>query len=719
MKENTHKKALFTKYLIGAISLLVTTILVSRSGAQSQQIPSVGEIADQEITAQIDFSYVDKQATDALKEEEARKVLPIYCLDQSVKENATKRIDELFSAITNKKIDTWLDNDITVKTLMQTSNPEQVKANILKLCTELLDKGIITSFDRIKMISSGKDTVLLRNLQTQDITEMGIDKFIVEDKLEPILEDRLKAMYPFNRPFRQAMEDVVLRLMKPNIVYDSNEVERRKEVARQSTSPIYREIKKGQIILRRGDPVTEIHRQMLEAHREELNRVLKGFNRWWNILGSGLLVFIFFFILVQYLDYHHPQIFSSNKRLLLLSIIIISILGITRLSSYIPVNPEKPFFQYFIMVPASAVLIAVLMDKELAIISSMLTSVLATVIVKGNLPYTVVVLFGSIVGVQTTKRLLHRWEFIRAGVFIGLAHILAIIMVILLKFYSLELYSWKTIAYQLAGGGTSGIACAIFVSICLPILEHSFDITTDIRLLELSDLDHPLLKKMITEAPGTYHHSIVVSNMAEDAASSIGANPLLAKVGGYFHDIGKTTKPEYFVENVWFAEESRHEKLQPTMSNLVITAHVKDGVQLAQRYKLPKIIIDIITQHHGTSLVYYFYKQAEKIYEKEGSEIMETDFRYPGPKPQTKEAGIILLADATEAASHTLVKPTPGKIESLVKEILDEKIKDGQLDECGLTMKDINMIRDRFTNILTGILHKRIEYPKEDEDKHK
>lgn len=722
-KESITSKDLAVKYTIGIISLLCAIILVYRGRYETQPILSVGEIAPQKIDAQTDFSYPDKPATKALEEQEVQSVPAIYYLDPSIKEDALKKVDELFSAITQKeesgnikqKIE-WLDSDVAVKTLLQTQNLEQAKQNTIKLCAEILDKGLITSSMKIKIISSGKDMVSLRNPATQNVTEINVDKFIVDDELDSILAARIKGMHPFDRPLRQAIQEILLKVIKPNLVYDSKEVERQRDVAKQKVEPIYVNVKKGQTIIRQGDPVTETHRIMLEAQAGELNKTITGFSQWRYLFGTALLMGILFFIMVTYLHYHQPEIFSCNKRLFLLSVIIISTILLTRLLIYIPINESKPIWQYFMLVPISAMLIAIMMDKELAIISSMIMSVLATVIAKQSLPYTVVVLFGSIVALQTTTGVLHRWEFIKAGVLIGIANMLAIVMLNLLKLYSQELLPWKIIGYQAIGGFISGLSCAVLVSICLPLLEQVFNITTDIRLLELSDLNHPLLKMMITEAPGTYHHSIVVSNMAEDAAAAIGANSLLAKVGGYFHDIGKITKPEYFAENAWFEEESRHEKLLPTMSNIVISAHVKDGTQLAQKYRLPEAVVDIISEHHGTSLVYFFYKQAEKVLSKEGTSLSEADFRYPGPKPHTKESGIILLADAIEAASKTLVKPSPNKIEELVKDISNEKISDGQLDECGLTLKDINIIRERFTHIMTGILHRRVEYPDKNED---
>src|SRR5947209_103213 len=270
----------------------------------------------------------------------------------------------------------------------------------------------------------------------------------------------------------------------------------------------------------------------------------------------------------------------------------------------------------------------------------------------------------------------------------------------------------------------NGIVIATIIGGILPILEHLFRITTDISWLEASDLNHPLLRRMTIEAPGTYHHSLVVANLAEAAAESIGANATLCRVCSYFHDVGKLVKPEYFTENMNF-ERNPHDDLAPTMSALIIIAHVKEGVDLALKHRLNHRIIDIIQEHHGTSLVYYFYQRALQQQEdaRAGGKIMnmraedipevrEESFRYPGPKPQSKESAIVSLADIVESASRSLSKPTPQKIEQLVNELIEERVADGQLDECELTLGELRVIAERFRFTLVPMMHSRIAYPK-------
>ena len=256
-------------------------------------------------------------------------------------------------------------------------------------------------------------------------------------------------------------------------------------------------------------------------------------------------------------------------------------------------------------------------------------------------------------------------------------------------------------------GLLNGLICSISAIGLLPYFESVFGITSAIRLLELTNPNHPLLRRLLMETPGTYHHSIMVGNLAEAAADAVGADGLLARVGATFHDIGKVKRPIFFVENQLGADNP-HDKIAPSLSTLIITAHVKDGLELAKEHKLPPVITSFITEHHGTDLVKYFYHRALET--NEGT-VKESDFRYPGPKPQTKETAIVSLADAVEAAVRSLSKPTPGKIEGLVRKIIRDRLDDGQLDESDLTFKDLNKIADAFSKVLIGIFHGRVEYP--------
>ena len=348
---------------------------------------------------------------------------------------------------------------------------------------------------------------------------------------------------------------------------------------------------------------------------------------------------------------------------------------------------------------------------------------------KIDAPLLVTSLISGFTAVYLTLQVRRRSKLIRAGLGVGLAIWLLSLTFGLIGPISLfppMANDWGVIGLQSALAVGNGIVTATVVGGVLPILEHLFQITTDISWLEASDLNHPLLRRMTIEAPGTYHHSLVVANLAEAAAEAIGANATLCRVCSYFHDVGKLVKPEYFTENMNF-ERNPHDDLAPTMSALIIIAHVKEGVDLALKHKLNQRIIDIIQEHHGTSLVYYFYQRAlqqqedaraggkiTNIREEDIPEVSEESFRYSGPKPQTKESAIVSLADMVESASRSLEKPTPQKIEQLVNELIEERIADRQLDECDLTLGDLTIIADRFRFTLMTMLHSRIAYPRQE-----
>jgi len=339
----------------------------------------------------------------------------------------------------------------------------------------------------------------------------------------------------------------------------------------------------------------------------------------------------------------------------------------------------------------------------------------------------VISLISGFTAVYLTLQVRRRGQLIRAGVGVGLAIWLSSLsfgMIGPINLFPPMDNDWGMVGLQSALTLGNGIITAMIVGGALPMLEHLFQITTDVSWLELSDLNHPLLRRMTIEAPGTYHHSLVVANLAEAAAEKIGANATLCRVCSYFHDVGKLVKPEYFTENMNF-ERNPHDDLAPSMSALIIIAHVKEGVDLALKNKLNQRIIDIIQEHHGTSLVYYFYQRAIQqqedaraggkimnIREEDIPEVQEESFRYSGPKPQTKESAIVSLADIVESASRSLEKPTPQKVEQLVNELIEERIADGQLDECDLTLGELRVIAKRFRFTLMTMLHTRIAYPK-------
>lgn len=427
-------------------------------------------------------------------------------------------------------------------------------------------------------------------------------------------------------------------------------------------------------------------------------------------IGGVLLAFVLVLILYRDIMRYKPSFVNNYNLLILLSLMIVSTLLIGRAFDYILENFSKGIgfvstetARYGIPIATGAMLVALLFDFHTAITFSFTISLL-TGYWLSDATYPIYTFVGSLTAAFSVIRCKKRSALLRGGLYVVIANMIIVVALLISRG---ELFTTQALTVVLFSV-FSGITVSALVSFLLPFLEYAFKVTTDISLLELLDLNQPVMKMLMINAPGTYHHSVIVGNLVEAAAEAVGVNPLLGRVSSYYHDIGKIRMPDYFVENQGGAA-SRHDKLTPHMSSMIITSHLKEGVELAKQYKLPQTVIDIIQQHHGTALITYFYQKAK---EAEGEDSpAEDEYKYPGPKPQTRVAALVMLADAVEAASRVLHDPTPARIAALVDKIINHIFLDGQLDECELTLKDISEIKKRFSYILTGIFHKRIDYP--------
>ncbi|MCE5194934.1 MAG: HDIG domain-containing protein [Nitrospiraceae bacterium] len=424
------------------------------------------------------------------------------------------------------------------------------------------------------------------------------------------------------------------------------------------------------------------------------------------VLITGILLVIFYRDIMRY----KPVYLKNYRMLVLLGIMIVITLLFGRFFGYVLENLAKGSesipagsYVYGIPIAAGAMLVALLFDFHTAIFFSFIVSLLSGVWLNDAV-YPIYSFVGSLTAAFSVIRCKRRTAILKGGAYVSVVNAVTAIILMLLSGNFLTEMSAASIGFALI----SGISVIAIVSVMLPIFEYMFKVTTDISLLELLDLEQPLMKSMMVEAPGTYHHSVIVGNLVDSTAEAIGVNPLLARVSAYYHDIGKIKMPEYFIENQGISL-NKHDNLTPHMSSMIITSHVKEGVELGKEYKLPEPIIDIIQQHHGTSLMTYFYQKAKDVKGEEDSAADE--YKYPGPKPQTRVAALVMMADAVEAASRVIIEPTPAKISALVEKIINHMLLEGQLDECDLTLKDLALIKSRFTHTLAGILHKRVDYP--------
>jgi len=430
-----------------------------------------------------------------------------------------------------------------------------------------------------------------------------------------------------------------------------------------------------------------------------------------SILGVFLLVAFLLGALSTYVWALQPKEVRRPRNLALLGTVLLLVLVLNRYGLVIITSLHQSFpdiplsaLRAALPVPLGGVLLTILLNARLAFAGSLVLTILTGIMLAAPIDYFLFSFVGSLAGVFSLARHRGRTAFFRAGGMLGLAGAYTVLA------FALVGGDFAPLASEIVGALVNGGLVAVLAAGLLPLLEHSFGRTTDFTLLELSNLNEPMLRYVALIAPGTHHHSMMVGTLAGGAAEAVGANALLCRVGSYYHDIGKTRYPGYFIENNAEAT-ARHGRLAPSLSRAIVMSHVKEGIEMARAYGLPEVLVDLIPQHHGTRLVTFFYQRAKETADPELQEVKEEDYRYPGPKPQTREAAILMLADAVEAAARTLTDPTPARIRGAVQKLINGIFVDAQLDECDLTLRDLHRIANSFARILAGVFHHRVDYP--------
>ena len=484
--------------------------------------------------------------------------------------------------------------------------------------------------------------------------------------------------------------EVGVAVVRPTLEVDEARTAERRQSAADLVPPVRTRVQRGQSILRKGDVITPTHLAMLSAVGVYPPRVT-----WAAVGGVAAVVALLLFVTAIYLWQVQPEIWAADRDLVLWGVVVVGTIFVSQAVDAPRFNP------YLMPAAAGSMLIGILMRPRLAMFSSAVLALLVG-LASGRIFAPVVVAFtGGLVGVFATRQIHRRSDFGMAGLLVGLTSAAASLAAGLVDGLALPEIAGRA-AWAMGNGLLSGI---ITIGV-LPFLEQLFGLVTPIKLLELANPAHPLLRRLQLEAPGTYHHSIMVGNLAAAAAEAVGADALLVRVGTYYHDIGKLRRPAFFVENQ-MGIDNPHEKMTPSLSALTVGAHVRDGLDLARESRLPEAIAAFIPQHHGTALMAYFFHQALE----RGDALDEGAFRYEGPKPQTRETAIVMLADAVEATVRSLTRPTPDRVDEVVRRLIREKLEDGQLDESPLTFRDLDKIAAAFVRIQTGMLHPRLEYP--------
>jgi len=684
-----------TQKVLGILLFFSITILIVFSSFSPKQVMlKVDEVAREDIQSKINAVVIDEKQTEELRKQAAERVQKVYQEDKYALANTTNDINSFFSTV-NEILAAEGEHDTQLQELVESTNALRDEAN-LQLHSPTLAQYIINA--------RPEDLELIRQAALSVVQNL-LSKPVTEEALPDIYQQahaQVDSM-GYSRTARDIIKLVAINSLRPNLIYNAEATDQAIQEATEAVQPVQKNIKAGEIIVRAGDRVTAEQISILEQLGIQRTQSYTS-----TLVGAGIFVLLSFWLVIQFLRRYYQDILKDDRLMLLIGLIFIIILLLTRFLTMIKIsnNAEiNALVGYLAPVAAGSMLIAILLDNRLAHFLTLIVALYVGLLTEGNqLFYGITAFVGGTVGVFQVYRLSQTSDLAKSGLYIALANIVTILTLSMIGGSS----SWNTILVGIVIGAVNGILSAILMIGALPFLESAFSITSMIKLLELSNPNHSLLKRLLLEAPGTYHHSLMVGNLAEASAEAVGANPLLVRVGAYYHDIGKLKRPEYFVENQR-GFDNPHEKIAPALSALIITSHVKDGVELAREARLPDVVIDFIAQHHGTSLTKYFYSRA--LEEDRDGSISPDSFRYEGPKPQTKEVALVMLADSVEAAIRSLQEPTEAKIRDMVKKIIKDKLNDGQLEACDLTFKDLDTITQSFCTILEGVYHKRIEYP--------
>jgi cyclic-di-AMP phosphodiesterase PgpH len=704
------------------VLLLLTALFLTLLIIPSPQFLSVnyreGDIATSDIRASQDYLIEDLLLTEK-KRSEAEAAAPyVYSLDPNANLEIVRRFEQAFELIHDKgkegavartAVAELLGVEVSEQEFAALARVKQERALISDLGRQIAPfyrQRIVA--DLAKFNANRKHGILVIDPGTKQEVAGGDYSAAID------LAGARRAFAALPLSLGAAPRDLAIlkgiaqRMLSPNLSFDRDASDDKKGEARAAVRPVLFKMKRGEMIVRVGERVSSEQALKLEKiyKSKSLTPVVTG-------IGVFGLVLVLCYSPYRFARKNIRKFNPSNKDILLLSLLTVANFAALKIIFAVSTAlgglfPSIDTASYFYLFPfaASVIIVRIILNSEVALVYCAVCAPLIGIMMNNSLQVVIYVLLGGIVGAHGVRQCKERGTIYSAGLKVSVVN-----MAVALCFhvYGETPFSLQAV-YCVAFAFCGGMLNAVFVSGTVPLVESLFQYTTDVKLLELANLNSPLLRELMIRAPGTYHHSVLVGNMVEAGAEAINANPLLARVAAYYHDVGKLKKPLYFIENIRDGE-NRHDKLSPSMSALILISHMKEGVELAREYRIGLPIIEIIRQSHGTSLISFFYLKAKGLEVPGSPPVDERDFRYPGPKPQTREAGLVLLADCVEAASRTLTDPTPARIQGLVQKIINNIFMDGQLDECELTLKNLHEIAKSFNQILSGIYHHRIDYP--------
>lgn len=668
----------------------------------------LSQIADQDIRSPITIEH--KTATEIRRAEARDAIGPVYEQKKEYAQNQVRKVHDIFDLIiqVNEEVpgvEVTPEGEGEEVVLTEDEILEQRLAYV----DEVLSPGTSNDLSEETIITfigaTDSQLQIARETATNAVFEIMNQTISIRDLAEAKREvNNQIAISTVSNELLKAMIEVAQFAIIPNYIYDANATQQLRQEAAENVEPVL--IREGELLVREGEMIThEIYEQL---------RVVGLLDDRINVfpyIGLALLVLLIVLMLSYYLKEAETTVQKNNSHLLMFTIIFLLTVALIKITSLLQII-EIQGLGFIVPVSIGAMLITLLIHTRVAIFASMMFAVIGSVIFNNdtagtfNFTYGFYILFSSFAGAYFLDRSNRVSRILSAGLFVAGINIVVVTALLFLKTVQTE---WLEVGMYLGFAFLSGFIAAVLTIGLLPFLEAGFGILSTTRLIELSNPNHPLLRKILVEAPGTYHHSVVVGNLSEAACESIGVNGLLARVGSYYHDLGKTKRPHFFIENQ-MKMGNPHDKISPQLSRTIIIAHPYDGADLLREHKMPKEIIDIAEQHHGTTLLKYFYHKANQ---DSDHPIPESQFRYPGPKAKTKVSAIVGIADSVEAAVRTIQKPTPDKIETLVRKIIQDKLEDGQFDESDLTLKELDQVAISICETLKGTFHERIEYPED------
>ncbi len=647
---------------------------------------NINTVSNVTLTAPV--TVEDADATEQARSKAVSEVKPIYSRDDSITSHQLKLVAFIYKKAAELQAATAMAPELKLK---------EFKENIPFVLEDSILQALLTMPAPALDAASKETARVVASIMGEGVSQEAAGREAIQQRVNQYI-----VLAELDSKARKVAREIAIVSSVPNRIVNEEATNAAKEMVRRGVKPLM--IYKGEVLVEKDQFISEeMYHKLNAAGLLQKNASKLPF------LGLAIFVGLFIAFLSIYISQAHRTVYSNNTLILMMGFIIVLTIVVMKIVSLVQ-NVDYVMAGFLVPAALGSMLLAILIDTQLAVVCSFLFALFAGIIFnfESLLPfdfrYSFYTLISCLAGTYSLGKATKRGRILQAGFLVAVTNILSITALYMLASSS---GSWRDIFYQYASGVISGVIAAVLTIGFLPFFEAIFGILSPLRLIELSNPNQPLLRRLLMETPGTYHHSMMVANLSEAACMAVGADGLLARVGAYYHDVGKMKRPHFFIENQ-VNRENPHDTLAPGLSKRIIIVHVEDGVKMLEEHHLPRQIIDFAREHHGTTLLKYFYHKAAKLSD---SPILESEYRYPGPKAQTRESAIVGICDSAEAAVRSLGRPTPERIEQLVRRIIAERLEDGQFNECHITMQELEIVTRTICETLQGFFHNRIEYP--------